>query len=690
MAELSSSFLKRPKYFSEVSLSDGRVLCLSNPKAMRVLLALMNMQAVTGGAASHWGGPSAFLEIFIAVLGLVFQKSKNWYKHFHIINDAGHCENGLYVVKANYEYAGLKISDLKKFRSISSFLTGHGEAHLFPKGVYLSNGPLGSTLAQAQGICLADALQNKKRTTVVLASDGSLMEGEAKEALASIPGFAKKNLLSPFVLIVSDNNTKLSGRIDEDSFSMEPTFKSLSALGWKTVVLDSAHDLQKTVLCLERVFEQVDKKQPVVVLAKTIKGYGVQQTEVSASGGHGFPLKDPKNLPVFLAEIYQGESIPDEFLKWTEELIKKTCDSSSQEAENKSSVEDKPYAVKALLIGVREKVQVGVSKALIQKCEEGFPIVSISADLQGSTGVQGFRKKFPKKSFDVGVAEANMVSMAVGLSKEGMIPVVDTFAQFGVSKGALPFFMASLSQAPVMAFLSHIGFQDAADGASHQCLSYLAQTGSIPNTSIYTLSSSAEAQALVGQAVSQFKKAGRNFIFFLGREVFPSSYLPKEYSYQLNQAQVVFSSFYNESFKNAVQVREGIQSSSHQFDKSCTLVSMGTLLGETVKAGYELAKEGWGVNVIHASVMNNPDIKTVCSCLSVTQGRLLTVEDHQIQGGMGSFLTQALSLEGVSFQLCSLGVKGGMGRSAYQALDLYRLHGLDSSSIVQAVKNHFS
>ena len=321
MSSLSSQFLDRPKYSCKVVLSNGSEIFISDPKAVRSMLALMDMQAVLGGAASHWGGPSAFLEIFSVLIGFIFHQSKNWYEHYHIINDAGHCENGSYAVKANYEYAGLKVHDLKQFRSISSFLTGHGEAHLFPQGVYLSNGPLSSTLAQAQGLCLADRLQKKERTTVVLASDGALMEGEAKEALASIPGFAGKKRLNPFVLIISDNNTKLSGRIDEDSFSMQPTLESLSVLGWKTVSLDSAHNLQETLLCLENVLKEVSPEQPIAVQAKTVKGYGVQKTEKSASGGHGFPLKDPQNLESFLNEIYKGEKIPEEFSKWSKEMV---------------------------------------------------------------------------------------------------------------------------------------------------------------------------------------------------------------------------------------------------------------------------------------------------------------------------------------------------------------------------------
>ena len=136
-----------------------------------------------------------------------------------------------------------------------------------------------------------------------------------------------------------------------------------------------------------------------------------------------------------------------------------------------------------------------------------------------------------------------MISTASGFSKQGFIPVVDTFTQFGVTKGALPLFMANLSLAPVIAVFSHAGLQDAADGASHQCLTYLSQTASLPMTDVYCLSSSEEAFSLITQAVKSFAKAGdkppRSQIFFLGRETFPASYLPKNYPYKLGKAQIV-------------------------------------------------------------------------------------------------------------------------------------------------------
>jgi hypothetical protein len=139
-------------------------------------------------------------------------------------------------------------------------------------------------------------------------------------------------------------------------------------------------------------------------------------------------------------------------------------------------------------------------------------VVSVSADLQGSTGVAPFRAKYPQLSFEVGIAESNMVSVAAGFSKQGYIPVVDTFAQFGVTKGSLPLCMASLSQAGVIAVFSHTGFQDAADGASHQGLMYLAMSGAIPQVQQYCPASPEEAEWAMGCAIERFvadRRAGR-------------------------------------------------------------------------------------------------------------------------------------------------------------------------------------
>lgn len=670
-----------PRYFVRIKSRRGVELKLADPRITRVALALMDMQAVLGGAASHWGGPSAFAEVVSALYALVFhyanQENRPWYDLFHLINDAGHSENGLYALKANYNMGGLDFSDLKGFRSIQSPLTGHGEAHLFPEGVYLSNGPLGSTLAQAQGLSMADKLMGLKRSTIVLMSDGACMEGEAKEAFSSIPGFFQK--MNPFVVIVSDNNTKLSGRIDKDSFSLNPFFKSLELLGWEYREIKAGHSLKFCVDTLEDVLLSLRNKRPVFVRVKTVKGYGVKETEEAEHGGHGFPLKSADRLLEFLEEVYGGGDIPDEFIKWAKEL------KSPSLPENKlssvvSSKGDrlsgdppllKPF-VRSCLDQKKIKAQEGISRALIHCREErGFPVISISSDLQGSTGTLSFRKKFPEFSFDMGVAEANMISTGAGFSKQGFFPVVDTFTQFGVTKGALPLFMANLSEAPLIAVFSHAGLQDAADGASHQCLTYLSQTSALPMTDVYSVSSSAEAFSLMTQALESFAlayqkgKTPKTKIFFLGRETFAPSYLPEGYSYKLGEAQVICSE---------------LKASG----KGITLWALGPLLEQALRAGFLLLEKGWKVIVVNASIINRPDIDTLASCLQKTDFRLLTVEDHHLLGGMGSLVAHELALKGIKADMLSLGVKSDFGRSAYKSHELYKREKLMAEDIVEA------
>lgn len=314
--KLAPTPARPPRYAIDVKLQGGDVIPVADPRATRAMLALMDMQAVLGGAASHWGGPSAFAELMSALHGIMFHEAKKegrpWYEMFNFVNDAGHCENGLYALKANYGFADLSLESLKGFRSIQSPLTGHGEAHLFPQGVSISNGPLGSAFPQSEGLAFADYVQGSQRVTVTAISDGACMEGEAREALASIPGLAANGRLAPYILIISDNNTKLSGRIDKDAFSMEPTFKALSALGWDVLNLSNGHDLEACAHTIETALDMArgNPKRPVVIHARTVKGHGIKKTMESSTGGHGFPLKEPRELTAFLSEIYGDVQIP--------------------------------------------------------------------------------------------------------------------------------------------------------------------------------------------------------------------------------------------------------------------------------------------------------------------------------------------------------------------------------------------
>ncbi len=650
-----------PKYSVRVRNAKGEVIVLGDPRATRALVALMDVHAVNGGAACHWGGPAAFAEIMAAIHGLMFlTQGRQWYEAYNFVNDAGHTENGIYALRANYAFDNMTFEDLKSFRSIKSKLTGHGEAHLNPQGVLLSNGPLGSALPQAQGLAIADKVARRDRVTICTVSDGAAMEGEAKEAFAAIPGLAARDRVSPFVLVLSDNDTKLSGRISKDAFSMQRSFSAMGNLGWNVISVPNGHDLQAVYLSIEKAVEQAKANPtvPVVVWAKTIKGYGVKATEESPAGGHGFPLSNGEKIIDFVNEIYGGQT-PEEFANWARAL---RVDWEQKEAAKKAKAASAPAAAPGVK---KDKVQAGLAKAAIRAAQAGLPVYSISADVQGSTGISTFQKSFPDRYVEVGVAEANMISTGAGFSKAGFIPIVDTFGQFGVTKGNLPLTMAALSQAPVIALFSHVGFQDAADGASHQATTYFAATSAIPHTVVIAPSCSDEAEALMFEAIRRFADArasgkdGETYIFFVGRENYPVAWVENA-KYEWGKAQVL------------------------QPGSDIVLIACGPLLNKAIDAGKKLAEQG-----IKATVMNNPfinrvDVDTIGTAVKICSGRIVTIEDHQVVDGMGAQISHALSLAGISHRMRSLGVRGEFGQSAYVAEDLYKHHDLTAEKMVEA------
>ncbi len=653
-----------PKYSLEVKNGRGETVVLADPRATRALVALMDVHAVNGGAACHWGGPAAFAEIMAAIHGTMFSvKDRPWHEAFNFVNDAGHTENGIYALRALYGFDGMSFEDLKGFRSIQSKLTGHGESHLNPEGVWLSNGPLGSALPQAQGLAVADKVAGNDRVTICTVSDGASMEGEAKEAFAAIPGLAAKDRVNPFVLVISDNDTKLSGRITKDSYSMARTFASLGALGWNVISVPDGHDLPAVFLFLEKAIQQArdNPNFPVCLHVKTIKGYGVKATQESASGGHGFPLSSGEKIVEFVNEIYGGQP-PEAFATWAGSL---RAEWEEKEAAKKAKAANAPAHAPAVK---KDKIQSGLARAAVKAAQEGLPVFSISSDVQGSTGISLFHKSFPDRYVEVGVAEANMISTGAGFSKTGFIPIVDTFGQFGVTKGNLPLTMAALSQAPVIALFSHVGFQDAADGASHQATTYFAATSAIPHTVVIAPSCADEAESLMLQAIRRLAtersegRDGESVIFFVGRENYPVHWVENA-RYPWGKAQVL------------------------EQGGDVVLIGCGPLLSKALAAGKILREQGVSATVISNPFINRVDVDTIGGAVKACHGRVVTIEDHQVTCGMGAQVSHALALAGIEHRMKSLGIQGEFGQSAYVAEQLYEKHGLTAAKMADAAQS---
>jgi transketolase len=312
----------------------------------------------------------------------------------------------------------------------------------------------------------------------------------------------------------------------------------------------------------------------------------------------------------------------------------------------------------------KDKVQAGLAAGAIKAAMEGYPVYSVSSDVQGSTGISTFQKA-TGRFIEVGIAESNMISVAAGLSKVGFIPIVDTFGQFGVTKGNLPLTMAALSQAPVIAMFSHVGFQDAADGASHQATTYFAAVSAIPHTVVVAPSCAEEAEAFMYQAIRRIadeRTAGRDgesAIFFVGRENYPVRWVEGS-NYAWGKAQVI---------------QEGTD---------VVLVGSGVLFNKALEAAKILAAQGRSATVINNPFVNLVDVETIGAAVKKCGGRLVTIEDHQLICGMGAQVSHALSTAGIAHRAVSLAIHGEFGQSAYLAEELYVRHGLTGPKMAEA------
>ena len=662
-SKLAATPASAPQYAVQVKNAAGADVTLADPRATRALVALMDVHAVVGGAACHWGGPAAFAEINSAIHGIMFAtQGREWHEAFNYVNDAGHAENGVYALRALYGFDGMTFDTLKGFRSIHSKLTGHGESHINPEGVLLSNGPLGSSLPQAQGLAIGDKIAGRKRVTICVVSDGASMEGEAKESFAAIPGLAAKERMNPFVLVISDNDTKLSGRITKDSFSMQPSFSAMSTLGWSVIHVPEGNNLSEVYLAVEKGIAeaQANPSRPICILCRTIKGYGIKATEENLAGGHGFPLSSGEKILDWMIELFRGSTVPPELWVWAQTL---RADWEKKDAEKQAKAAAAPANPAPVV--KKDKVQTGLAKAAIRAAKEGLPVYSVSADVQGSTGISLFQKSFPDRFIEVGIAESNMISVGAGLSKSGFIPIVDTFGQFGVTKGNLPLTMAALSQAPVIAMFSHVGFQDAADGASHQATTYFAATSAIPHTVVIAPSCSDEAESLMYQAIKQVAadraagKDGNSYLFFVGRENYPLTWIEGA-QYPWGKAQVLSTG------------------------SDVVLIGCGVLVNKVIEAGKQLAAQGVKATVISNPFVNRVDLETIGAAVKSCGGKVVTIEDHQVIGGMGAQVSHALSNAGIAHSIKTLGIHNEFGQSAYLAEELYVKHGLTAPKVVEA------
>lgn len=294
--------------------------------------------------------------------------------------------------------------------------------------------------------------------------------------------------------------------------------------------------------------------------------------------------------------------------------------------------------------------------ALAELGAEYKDLVVLDADLAGATQTGIFKKAFPERHIDCGIAECNMAGIAAGLATTGKIPFMSSFAMFAAGR-AFEQVRNSIGypHLNVKIGATHAGISVGEDGASHQCCEDVALMRTIPGMTVIVPSDDVEAKAAV-KAVLDYE--GPCYLRF-GRLAVPVINDNDDYKFEIGKG---------------IVLREG---------KDVTLIASGLEVAETLEAAKKLAEDGIDAKVINIHTIKPLDEELVIASAKET-GRVVTVEEHSVIGGLGSAVCDVLS-EKCPTKTLKIGVMDTFGESG-PAVELIKKYGLDADGIYAKVK----
>jgi len=298
-------------------------------------------------------------------------------------------------------------------------------------------------------------------------------------------------------------------------------------------------------------------------------------------------------------------------------------------------------------------------EALTALAEKYPNLVVLDADLAAATKTGIFKKAYPDRFFDCGIAEANMMGVAAGLAASGMIPFASTFAMFAAGR-AYEIVRNSIGypHLNVKIGATHAGISVGEDGATHQCNEDIALMRTIPGMTVIVPSDDVEAKAAVEAAIQH---EGPVYMRF-GRLAAPILNDPETYHFELGKGITL-----RESDKDDV-----------------TIVATGLMVGEAVNAADALKAEGINARVINIHTIKPLDNDLIIKAAKET-GHIVTVEEHSIIGGLGSAVADCVT-ENYPVPVTKIGVNDEFGHSG-PAVDLLKEFGLSSENIIKTVKS---
>ena len=505
----------------------------------------------------------------------------------HLIFSKGHASPLLYAI---YKAVGAVTSEeMATYRQLGSRLEGHPTPDI--PWVDVATGSLGQGLPIAVGVAMAaKRLDRLDYRTWVLCGDSEMAEGSMWEAFEEASFAGLDNLTA----IIDVNRLGQSGPT-RHAWDLDAYRNRAAAFGWHTIELDG-HDVGAIDAAFAEAVATTGK--PTVLIAKTKKGKGVKSVEDQLNA-HGKPVPDWEDA---IKELGGDRNITVAVPKPPTGLAPHVFETGALEL---------PAYEKGAKVATRK----AYGDALAALGSARGDVVALDGEVSNSTFSEIFREAHPDRYFECYIAEQQMVATAVGFQVRNWMPFASTFAAF-LTRAADFVRMGAVSQARMNVCGSHAGVSIGEDGPSQMGLEDLAMFRAIHNSTVLYPSDAVQTAHLVAamadlpQGIAYLRTTRGNT---------PVLYGPDE-TFEIGGSKVLRSSA----------------------DDKVTIVAAGITLHESLKAADALAADGVAARVIDLYSLKPIDTATLTEAARATGGRVLTVEDHWPEGGIGDAVASAL------------------------------------------------
>jgi len=609
--------------------------------ALKNIATRLRIDSLTATSESGNGHPSTCCSAADIVAALFFYEMRydpgdpQNHDNDRFVLSKGHAAPVLYAAWA--EVGFLRREDLLTLRRIDSDLEGHPTPRLPFADV--ATGSLGQGLCAGVGIALNARRIGSDYRTYVLMGDGETAEGSVWEAA----DMAACHALDSLCGIIDVNGLGQSGPT-QWQHDLDALAKRWGAFGWNALIVDG-HDLTDILDALDTARQTKDR--PTMILAKTLKGKGVSLME-GKGGWHGKALKKGAELDAALAEL-TSQLVPEDGHSQRSRPPRTTSGAGQGVAVTPGTVGASVYKL-GDRVATREAYGASIARLAVTDAR----IVALDADVKNSTFSEKFEQQHPERFYQSFIAEQAMLGAAMGLASRGAIPFPSTFAAF-LSRAYDFIRMAAISNLNIKVAGSHAGVSIGEDGPSQMALEDLAMMRAQPNIAVLYPCDGVSTERLVeGMAYHQGPVYLRT-----SRPKTPVIYGPDE-EFEIG----------------------GLKVLRHSGSDIATVVGAGVTVFESLKAHDELEQQGVKIRVVDLYSLQPIDAVALVRCARETQGRIITVEDHYANGGIGDAVAGAIASEG--FTVHRLAVRE-IPRSGTpdQLLDRY---GISARHIVAAVR----